>query len=145
MPLSRSAHLQGLYVQSGPHGPTHNIPLWLEDMDTFAADVGGRHCDVQAGDKQQVTAFLESLVWFDNNCLDNASHSVGLLDSAGGRGAQACGSAASAGDTWPAGAAPGPRGVAGAKSLLQPHDMRLSGQVRAGPATPLDCWAAACT
>eukprot|EP00955_Chlamydomonas_euryale_P011771 126388-Chlamydomonas_euryale.AAC.1 len=28
-----------------------------------AADVGGRHCGVQAGDKQQVTAMMERLLW----------------------------------------------------------------------------------
>ncbi|GAX80082.1 hypothetical protein CEUSTIGMA_g7520.t1 [Chlamydomonas eustigma] len=60
-PFSTSPNLKTLYSK----GPAIDVAHWLEDMDTFAADVAGRHCDILKADKKLVTALLEHFVWVE--------------------------------------------------------------------------------
>eukprot|EP00798_Chlamydomonas_sp_ICE-L_P009930 gene9930-7800_t len=48
----------------------HNIHLWLEDMDTFAADVAALHADYHDGTKGLVTAFMDELCWVKHDVMD---------------------------------------------------------------------------
>ena len=44
---------------------------WLEDMDTFVADVASLHCqEVKRGDRTLVTGLLETLVWLGGDKVD---------------------------------------------------------------------------